>query len=394
MIWPASVLDRSRESSNSKVITLRHFIKETLRRSRTSYSTLQVTFWYLILIKAHIPDHVHRTPNAFDREEARLCCGRRMFVAALMLASKWVQDRSFKTRAWSKITGLSPAELNANEYVFLERIDFRLHISKQDYEDWNLIVTKSTYRTAQHHQNPCLWWTRISNLFQQGMTVGQVLRDLHAQQLMVPNITTGSSVFRISSELGREVHVTRSSPAVGGSNSVAATQEILTRGNTTHCGSMAMLVEAAEMACIDMRSNDSAPLQTNSGIPSPSAGLFPNVELTLPPIRPSPLRTSSGNSDDLQQLVRGQLTATPGGYLCHETLNLSLADCQSTLQTLLPPIDSLLSWTSNSAAGSKRSAPCSEFDTIKASKHRRSCMMQTCNAEANVDRVWPLPLEC
>jgi hypothetical protein len=34
---------------------LRTFIQETLRRSRTSYSTLQVALYYLIKVKPHVP---------------------------------------------------------------------------------------------------------------------------------------------------------------------------------------------------------------------------------------------------------------------------------------------------------------------------------------------------
>ncbi|KAI9799134.1 MAG: hypothetical protein M1826_005551, partial [Phylliscum demangeonii] len=55
------------------LVPLKKFIQETLRRSRTTYSTLQVA-----------------------RASARaLRCGRRMFLGVLMLASKYLQDRSY-----------------------------------------------------------------------------------------------------------------------------------------------------------------------------------------------------------------------------------------------------------------------------------------------------------
>jgi hypothetical protein len=46
-----------------------------------------------------------------DAEEAQLVrakqCGRRMFLAALILSSKSLQDRNYSARAWSKISGLN-----------------------------------------------------------------------------------------------------------------------------------------------------------------------------------------------------------------------------------------------------------------------------------------------
>src|SRR5690606_33395769 len=54
-IWPLSSAVCRNEINNKSVLPLRTFIQETLKRSRTSYSTLQVTMYYLILIKDHVP---------------------------------------------------------------------------------------------------------------------------------------------------------------------------------------------------------------------------------------------------------------------------------------------------------------------------------------------------
>lgn len=146
-IWPLSAAaSRCDAATGSKgVLPLRTFIQETLRRSRTSYSTLQVALYYLIKIKPHVPC------NDFTKEQSReqsknraMQCGRRMFLAALILASKYLQDRNYSARAWSKISGLNTLEINQNELMFLQAVGWRLHISEATFQRWTDLVLKLT----------------------------------------------------------------------------------------------------------------------------------------------------------------------------------------------------------------------------------------------------------
>ncbi|KAG0157341.1 hypothetical protein PDIDSM_4526 [Penicillium digitatum] len=124
-IWPLSAAAaRSDAATGSKGgLPLRTFIQETLRRSRTSYSTLQVALYYLIKIKAHVPTHDFTKEQYGDQSPSRaMQCGRRMFLAALILASKYLQDRNYSARAWSKISGLNTLEINQNELMFLKAL--------------------------------------------------------------------------------------------------------------------------------------------------------------------------------------------------------------------------------------------------------------------------------
>ncbi|KAH0537774.1 hypothetical protein GP486_008814, partial [Trichoglossum hirsutum] len=73
-----------------------------------------------------------------------LQCGRRMFLAALILASKYLQDRNYSARAWSKISGLNTQEINLNEMTFLSAVNWRLHISETVFQRWTDIVLKYT----------------------------------------------------------------------------------------------------------------------------------------------------------------------------------------------------------------------------------------------------------
>lgn len=142
-IWPTSSVVCRDEANSSSVLPLRTFIQETLRRSRTSYSTLQVALYYLVLIKDKLPERDFTMEQTDDCHSSRaLQCGRRMFLAALILASKYLQDRNYSARAWSKISGLNTQEINQNEMAFLLAVNWNLHITEQVYHRWTDSVMK------------------------------------------------------------------------------------------------------------------------------------------------------------------------------------------------------------------------------------------------------------
>lgn len=130
----------SRQGGN--VLPLDVFITETLRRSKTSYSTLQIALYYLILLKQCVP------AQAADKSGCRaMQCGRRMFLTSLILASKYLQDRNYSARAWSKISGLPLKEINDNERRFLAIVNWDLHVPKCTFENWSKIVLQVCRRS-------------------------------------------------------------------------------------------------------------------------------------------------------------------------------------------------------------------------------------------------------
>ncbi|KAK2744133.1 hypothetical protein FQN57_004393 [Myotisia sp. PD_48] len=164
IIWPLSDINPRREDSlgYKSVLPLRTFIQETLRRSRTSYSTLQVALYYLILVKPHVPT----TDFTMDQTYVQPClramqCGRRMFLSALILASKYLQDRNYSARAWSKISGLNPLEINQNEMTFLQAVDWKLHISETIFQRWTDIVLKYTSTGCGRQTGEGFGWKTI-----------------------------------------------------------------------------------------------------------------------------------------------------------------------------------------------------------------------------------------
>ena len=156
-IWPLSSYScgakiASTEAEAKNVSGLRTYVQELLKRSRTSYSTLQVALYYLVLIQGFLPKQdLTKEQTRESHKRISLQCGRRMFLSALILAGKYLQDKSYSSRAWSKISGLGCTEINFNESEFLKAIGWRLHLPEELFTRWTDIVFK--YSPARRSQS-------------------------------------------------------------------------------------------------------------------------------------------------------------------------------------------------------------------------------------------------
>ncbi|EGN99811.1 hypothetical protein SERLA73DRAFT_159960 [Serpula lacrymans var. lacrymans S7.3] len=59
-----------------------------------------------------------------------LLCPRRTFLASLILASKFMQDRCYSNRAWAKLSGLPPREIGRCERALGDALEWRLWVGK------------------------------------------------------------------------------------------------------------------------------------------------------------------------------------------------------------------------------------------------------------------------
>lgn len=129
------------EQQAVKVMPTRGFINEILKRSKATYSTLQISLFYIFRVKKAVHYRLYqRSKNTnmptMSTLDELMCCGRRMFLASLMLASKYLHDKNYQNKAWSQITGLDIKEINAAEMAFLTLIDYRLYVSKPTFDKW------------------------------------------------------------------------------------------------------------------------------------------------------------------------------------------------------------------------------------------------------------------
>ncbi|KAI8881170.1 hypothetical protein K501DRAFT_189540 [Backusella circina FSU 941] len=129
------------EQHKVKVMPTRGFINEILKRSKATYSTVQISLFYVFRVKKVVHAKLMRRYNPKLQQpqthmDDLMCCGRRMFLASLMVASKYLHDKNYQNKAWCKISGLDIKEVNAAEMAFLNLIDYRLHVSKPTFDKW------------------------------------------------------------------------------------------------------------------------------------------------------------------------------------------------------------------------------------------------------------------
>ncbi|KAI8374868.1 cyclin-domain-containing protein [Blakeslea trispora] len=128
-IWPNSI--SSPHSGNKPIADLNTFLHHILKHSRTTHSTLQLAIFYLFRIRPRVQE---------KKNDVYVSCGRRMFLAALISAHKYLQDKTYKNSAWSKVSGLNVQEINHAEKVMLELLDYRLFVKKDTYDQWILML--------------------------------------------------------------------------------------------------------------------------------------------------------------------------------------------------------------------------------------------------------------
>ncbi|OBZ91793.1 G1/S-specific cyclin pas1 [Choanephora cucurbitarum] len=148
-IWyPTTPYPQLKESRVSPVVPLRTFIQEVLKRSRTTYSTLQTALFYIFRVQPSIVQQLQQEGSW--QHNAYISCGRRMFLASLVVASKFVQDKTYRNSAWAKIAGLPVQEINTAERYFLELINYQLYIDQPTFDHWHRLLHMRT-QARMHH---------------------------------------------------------------------------------------------------------------------------------------------------------------------------------------------------------------------------------------------------
>lgn len=150
-LWPtvSGRTSSSCEDTNYSVGMIKYFITETSRKSKTSLSTMQLALLYCIQYKraqdrlALQGSRTSSTRGTVQDSKASSygsTCARRNFLSALILASKYLQDRNFSNKAWSKISSVSVAEINLRERDFLATIGWNLHVEHEAFAEWSNVV--------------------------------------------------------------------------------------------------------------------------------------------------------------------------------------------------------------------------------------------------------------
>ncbi|KAI8838732.1 hypothetical protein BJ741DRAFT_600448 [Chytriomyces cf. hyalinus JEL632] len=109
----------------SQLPPLAQFVGSVVARSKVGPNAVSVAVAYLERIRRKLPKSARGLP----------CSGHRLFLAALILSAKYINDKTYKNRSWVSFTeGLFPvSEINLMERQFLSIIDFDLHCHEEDH---------------------------------------------------------------------------------------------------------------------------------------------------------------------------------------------------------------------------------------------------------------------
>ncbi|KAI5455829.1 hypothetical protein BGZ63DRAFT_397420 [Mariannaea sp. PMI_226] len=119
---------------SASVMPLRAYTESILRKSRATYSTLLAACYYLKLLHISLKMSAVAAQPETSTKAGPIQCPRRMFLSALMLGWKYTQEKSYSSRVWARISGLSLREINSNEAMVLEIIDWHLYIPYENFE--------------------------------------------------------------------------------------------------------------------------------------------------------------------------------------------------------------------------------------------------------------------
>lgn len=189
-----SVEDFPGTQPGSDLVSLKKFVTELLKRSRSTAATFQTAMCYLQAVRPKIPelqqaeiegkgtrgepvrntqDRITVDPQFLgvveeeNRKMARggdgksklrkppvdpgfplpdlpspLLCPRRTLMGALVLSAKFVQDKCYSNRAWAKLCGLPPREVSRCERALGDALGWRLWVGREMLTSFGGLDTK------------------------------------------------------------------------------------------------------------------------------------------------------------------------------------------------------------------------------------------------------------
>ncbi|KAI9209251.1 uncharacterized protein BJ171DRAFT_454227 [Polychytrium aggregatum] len=108
------------DSGSLRIPSLFDFIVQMARRSNVQYTTFLGSIVYMRRMREKLPSDC----------SGRYSAAHRIFLAALLLASKYLCDNSFKNKHWAEFSGMFLlGDVNLMERQMLRLLDYDLHIN-------------------------------------------------------------------------------------------------------------------------------------------------------------------------------------------------------------------------------------------------------------------------
>ncbi|ORX95817.1 hypothetical protein K493DRAFT_196069, partial [Basidiobolus meristosporus CBS 931.73] len=101
------------------------FCSRVLAWSKASKLTVYLSLKYIHRLKVYRPEIQGAKGSEY-----------RLFVIALLVAQKMLEDKSFNNKTWAVITGLTAREISVMEREFFQCLNWDIHVCHVEFEYW------------------------------------------------------------------------------------------------------------------------------------------------------------------------------------------------------------------------------------------------------------------
>lgn len=147
--WSPSLLQNNNnvwQTTNSYYASpaFKKFCFQVLTATQLSESAVYLSLKYIAILLQSNP-----TIEGAEGSEYRL------FIVALMLANKFLDDNTFTNKTWSEVSGMKIKDVNIMESEFLEALDYNLFVRSDDYNIWKQLLQECRQRaTLSYYDHP------------------------------------------------------------------------------------------------------------------------------------------------------------------------------------------------------------------------------------------------
>ncbi|KAJ9069353.1 PHO85 cyclin-5 [Entomophthora muscae] len=127
---------------NQRGATLYRFVAAVVHQHHQHPEVIYTAIMYCLRVSEAVKPRLHLWKAGQHPLTAALCC-RRMFLAAVISASKFLLDRPIPNSSWAKMVGVSVIEVSRSELFFLALIDHRLYVNQEDL--YSAVCTLAKY---------------------------------------------------------------------------------------------------------------------------------------------------------------------------------------------------------------------------------------------------------
>ncbi|KAL6598421.1 hypothetical protein U3516DRAFT_605452 [Neocallimastix sp. 'constans'] len=167
------IWNKQSSTNQESLCSLRSFIVKITESSNTTITTFQVALYYLLQLHQRI-QNINETSKKQKLYTA--LCGRRMFLAALIIASKYATDRALSSGTWAThIIGQNNgirnvSEVNSIQQEFLSIMEYELFIQHDNFNHWmdelkEYTILKYKYLSSNNQKQIMQWKAQQSYWF-------------------------------------------------------------------------------------------------------------------------------------------------------------------------------------------------------------------------------------